>query len=59
MLNKNDRVIITSECQTKGYTGRVNKVFYCGENLCASVRLDKLPLSEYNLHLRIQLYHRY
>lgn len=46
MLNKNDRVIITSECQTKGYTGRVNKVFYCGDNLCASVRLDKLPPSE-------------
>lgn len=46
MLNKNDRVIITSECQTKGYTGSVNKVFYCGDNLCASVRLDKLPPSE-------------
>ena len=46
MLNKNDNVIITSECQTKGYTGRVNKVFYCGDNLCASVRLDKLPPSE-------------
>ena len=45
MLKVNDRVIITSECQTKGYTGRVNKVFYCGDNLCASVKLDRIAPS--------------
>lgn len=45
MLNKDDRVIIISACQTRGYIGSVAKIFYCGDNLCASVKLDRIAPS--------------
>ena len=41
MFNKNDMVVVISECQSTGYIGKVKETYFNGSQLYATVSFDK------------------